>query len=160
MAKIQRFNTLQKGAIGDIVSKEYFTQRGWTRLRSKFGGDHGIDTVFMKKFKDHKRVYIVENKVNTATLSKGQMSNEWLSRKIVEMEKYGDSQVKATARELKKAMSGDPGYKTTKLLARHDVQMGKSSFLLLDEAGKIVSQPQVETTTGLIDKAITRIGAN
>jgi hypothetical protein len=160
MAKIQRFNTLKKGAIGDVVSKEYFTQRGWTRLRSKFRGDHGIDTVFVKKFKDYKRVYIVENKVNTATLSEGQMSSEWLARKIVEMEKYGDAQVKATARELKKAINGDPGYKTTKLLARHDVQSGKSSFFLLDEAGKISSEPQVKNTTGLMAEAITRIAAN
>lgn len=118
-------NTIEKGAIGDRLCHKVFGGMQHTHHRSKFKGNKGIDAVYSYVTKDGKEhLYIVENKIRGATLSDGQMSDDWIVKKLSEMQQYGDKQVLETAQLIESARAPSSAVKINKVLLEHDLKNG------------------------------------
>jgi hypothetical protein len=118
-------NTIEKGAIGDRVTHVIFKTKKHARHNSKFKGNKGIDAVYTYTDKQGgEHLYLIENKTGEATLSKGQMSDAWIARKLEEMLEYGDKKVRDTATMITGAISRDSKVVVHKVLMEHDPLTG------------------------------------
>ena len=118
-------NTLEKGSIGDRVCHKIFGGMKHTKHSSKFKRTKGIDAVYTyTDVAGHQHLYLVENKIKGSPLSKGQMSDEWVARKLEEMQQYGDKNVRETAAMIREAQSSPPSVTVHKVLLEHNLRTG------------------------------------
>lgn len=158
VARVSAFSTTRVGWIGDAVTKRHWQAKGWTQLKSKYHGERGIDTVMVQKKGGVTRVALIENKVNGATLSKGQMSEMWLRQKVAEMKTSGSKGISDHARIIEKALDGSEGYRVYRILANYSVKDGTTTYFKLNAEGKPVRQIAQADNGALMDGVITEMG--
>jgi hypothetical protein len=118
-------NSLEKGSIGDRVCHKIFGGMKHTKHNSKFKGTKGIDAVYTyTDAAGHQHLNIVENKIKGSSLSKGQMSDDWVATKLKEMQQYGDKNVRETAAMIREAQSSASAVKVHKVLLEHNLRNG------------------------------------
>lgn len=80
------------GQINENLMDKYFTSTGWTKIEGEIGRN-GIDGLYIKRNKNGsvKDILIVESKYNKSglqhTKNGKQMSNEWITKKISDLQK-------------------------------------------------------------------------
>ena len=97
---IARMRTIKSvGAAAEYAVNKFMTEHGWRSLPCKLPGGQGFDHVFVRyaDYSNDRRLLIVETKANSSPLTEGQMSAEWIDRKLQAMMASKDRQLQATA---------------------------------------------------------------
>jgi hypothetical protein len=140
IGRLRFTNSTVMGGLGDQAVARIITAKELKKLPSKFQSNKGIDGVFVKYDGDDlAEVWVVENKVNGSRLAGDQMTRRWIERKCEEMEKYGDSAVKETARVIRKALSSNGEVVVSRQLVQVDFETGRVTSSVLDDNASALS---------------------
>jgi len=147
--KVGFADTHAKGTLGDWMTVVRLTARGYKKLTSKINKIHGIDGVYAKYDKNGNitEILIIENKVDNAKLTSGQMSDKWVSDLVEKMSQHSDLKLRKTAELIK-----DNAPKVRKELWHHDLASGKTTIYSLDFEGRKIR----ERTENYIGKLVRK----
>ena len=154
--KLNRMNPTQKGAVGEITVIEFLRNAGWRHLHTKSGkNDRGIDAVLEKDG----QVLLIESKLGSSPLAKGQMSAKWIEDSLASAAKSKKKKIRTTVEVVSQAISAG---RIQSQLWRHRVSDGTASIQALDENGKPKKdkKPKVVKTGKHLDRAIARVLRN
>ena len=93
-------DTHSKGRLGDSLTARRLTGKKYRKLTSKVNKIHGIDGVYVRYDGNGnpQEILVVENKVDSAILAPGQMTDEWISTNLRKMLDHPDESVRQTAK--------------------------------------------------------------
>jgi hypothetical protein len=141
----------QIGWIGETVTVRHIEATyGFTQLKSKYRGNSGFDAVFEGVEDGKPVIYIVEAKANTAVLSPGQMTDEWIADTLSNMAGAKDSRVRQTGMLVEKALAEG---RVKRVLSEVDLEENTITLTHLDGAGKKVGPGSKVVAYELIEEA-------
>ena len=123
-------NPHSKGRLGDALTARRLTGAKYRKLTSKLDEIHGIDGVYVRYdgIGIPQEILIVENKVDSANLAPGQMTDEWISTSLRKMLDHPDESVRQTA----ELIQSNPNV-VRKELWHHDLKSGITTIYSLDD---------------------------
>ena len=140
---IQFPDTHSKGNLGDVLTANRLKSRGYVDAPSKVTQIKGIDGVYLQHDDNGglAEILVVENKVDTGTLAKGQMTDEWVNNNVVQMVAHPNEAVRHTGQLIR-----DNPSLVRKQLWHHDLSSGVTRISSLD--GNATKSP-VRSETGI-----------
>ena len=136
-------DTHSKGTFGDALTAAQLKRAGYMEVPSKITQIKGIDGVYLRHNNkgEMKEILVIENKVDSSTLAKDQMTDEWVKNNVTLMLAHPNEAVRHTGQLIR-----DNPNLVRKQLWHHNLSSGETRISSLD---RDATKSLVRTESGL-----------
>ena len=134
---------IPKGTFGDALTAAQLKRAGYMEVPSKITQIKGIDGVYLRHNNkgEMKEILVIENKVDSGTLAKDQMTDEWVQNNVTLMLAHPNEAVRHTGQLIR-----DNPNLVRKQLWHHNLSSGETRISSLD---RDATKSLVRTESGL-----------